>query len=960
MENKSWQIIDELCKAMPCASIFFLDDEQMTVVSANKYFYKMLGYSDESADSSDIASLIDIIEKDDMPLMCAALHNDRMEVELRFRSVSGVSVWGMLRAVRTDRLDGCFSAVLEDVTQLYQTRENLRVAKEEYRVAIRHSEKTVYSYDIATKIGTRQSDSSAAQKYDKIIENMPQTIVEAGYIEPDSVADYLGLFDQIEHGEQNGVGIIRLLTIDGKRLWSRMDYSVVFSDMGKPLRALISFQNITERRDKEMLYGKWHKSYDSQSSNDMTYYEYNLTADRVERETGNMLKPIPKSVNHNLSEVISYFAAEITYCDDRHRIADFFSRDRLLDAYKAGVREDSIEFRRKDEQGKPLWTMAEISLSEDPASQDIKCIVVNTDIEEFKREQLLMEAQMHNDSLTGLLNRATFIEKLEHKLNKSGPGDQHAFIMVDVDNFKTVNDTLGHAFGDTVLSDYASELRAITRSGDIIGRLGGDEFALLVSNIPAGNALSRKARALCSVLEKKFSCGISTSASMGIVTFPADGSCFEELYKKADIALYEAKKLGRNRFVFYQPYMQMKSDASSLETPIDSIGSVPHSAAKSVRVKSAADVQLEALLNHMIGGVMLVEVGALIRAMYISSSYYKLTGLTIEEMRRYGDDLTLIVHPDDAPAMERALRETAAGGPPTDFTYRAYCAGKTFGWRHMRAVKIPYNASDLPVLILETMDVTQARRDSMMMQSILKNMPCGVGIYEHQPDGRQSLVYANSTLFNIMGLHQDDFDDKGVIVEDARSTVDPKDLPDLMEMSRRVVREKIVDECFYSSADTAFGKKRWMLARCVPFETESGKPAHLGMLVDVTSQKKLSTELEIQREQMRMALEISGVTVFTLDTKSRVIRRTITIDADYALGDALIQDVPNTLINSGFYTADSIDSIREMYGKAFAGEDEVGCVVSVCAKGGGFIKVRIALKKMPGVDDTMIGTIEAI
>ena len=163
---------------------------------------------------------------------------------------------------------------------------------------------------------------------------------------------------------------------------------------------------------------------------------------------------------------------------------------------------------------------------------------------------VVKEAQA--DSLTQLYNRGT-AEKLIGAALTRLDGRRHALVMLDVDNFKSVNDTYGHSYGDMVLLEVAGTLRRFFRAGDIIARPGGDEFCILMLDVPDGKMALDKCSALCCALEN-LRVGkerIEISCSVGIALTDENRQTFDELYKAADTALYEAKCMGKNRAALY-------------------------------------------------------------------------------------------------------------------------------------------------------------------------------------------------------------------------------------------------------------------------------------------------------------------------------------------------------------------------------------------------------------------------
>ena len=156
------------------------------------------------------------------------------------------------------------------------------------------------------------------------------------------------------------------------------------------------------------------------------------------------------------------------------------------------------------------------------------------------------------DGLTGLYNRQA-AEYLIMSTLKKDSQQQHAFIIIDIDYFKQVNDVLGHQFGDSVLISLAKKLNMTFRYDDIIGRFGGDEFVVFMRDIPSDEMPMERSQHLGNLFRRKFIEAFNQkfSCSIGIAIYKKDGQTFEELYHAADVALYEAKNHGRNRCYMY-------------------------------------------------------------------------------------------------------------------------------------------------------------------------------------------------------------------------------------------------------------------------------------------------------------------------------------------------------------------------------------------------------------------------
>ncbi len=184
-----------------------------------------------------------------------------------------------------------------------------------------------------------------------------------------------------------------------------------------------------------------------------------------------------------------------------------------------------------------------------------KAIGFIEDIEESEQEKEALREMSELDSLTGVYNKGTTENLIQKTIAQSSNADSmHALLIIDLDNFKSINDTFGHQFGDDVIKSSADYLKSAFRRDDVVGRVGGDEFFVLMKNITNKQLIIDKSRAICAYANKSITSNgktVDISSSIGIAIFSEHGKTFEELYKNADIALYHAKKEGKNNFQFY-------------------------------------------------------------------------------------------------------------------------------------------------------------------------------------------------------------------------------------------------------------------------------------------------------------------------------------------------------------------------------------------------------------------------
>jgi diguanylate cyclase (GGDEF)-like protein/PAS domain S-box-containing protein len=182
--------------------------------------------------------------------------------------------------------------------------------------------------------------------------------------------------------------------------------------------------------------------------------------------------------------------------------------------------------------------------------------VIARDVSERIKMEETIKYQAQHDTLTDLPNRLLFMELLNLELAQARRyGKKLALLFLDLNDFKQVNDTLGHSCGDHLLQEVARRLRAGIRESDTVARLGGDEFTVLMPDITRKNDVNIVLKKVLQIFETPFildSCAVNSSASIGVSIFPNNGDCCEELMKKADIAMYAAKESGSNSYQFYK------------------------------------------------------------------------------------------------------------------------------------------------------------------------------------------------------------------------------------------------------------------------------------------------------------------------------------------------------------------------------------------------------------------------
>ncbi|MGE5522158.1 MAG: EAL domain-containing protein, partial [Rhodospirillaceae bacterium] len=249
---------------------------------------------------------------------------------------------------------------------------------------------------------------------------------------------------------------------------------------------------------------------------------------------------------------------------------------RFYDALWQTIKRDGHwqgELWNRRKSGEVYPELLTISAVKNPSGDATHYVGVFNDMSTFKAYEERLEYLAHHDTLTGLPNRTLLEDRVEAAIGAAQrAGHRIALLFVDLDRFKLINDTLGHAIGDEMLVAVAKRLTACLRATDTVSRHGGDEFLILLPDLQRMDDAARIAEKVLEELSRRYSVGahqLATSVSIGIAVYPENGTNMADLLRNADAAMYAAKELGRKRFQFYSDSMNARAvERLALETDL--------------------------------------------------------------------------------------------------------------------------------------------------------------------------------------------------------------------------------------------------------------------------------------------------------------------------------------------------------------------------------------------------------
>ena len=522
-------------------------DLQRRTIKVNRRYREIVGYTEEELlgktpgflnhpDDDDADSALRV------QLLSGAI--DHYSQDRRYLRKDATAIW----VTRTESLarDAAGAplysiCVIEDITERKAVTERYRATFENAPVGIMHTDTNSdqilhLNHKLCEMLGYTQNEMLS--------------MTTARLLHPDHESnDRYQYRDPLLRGEIGSFPAERqLVRKDGSSVYVNRTVSLVTDAAGKPVYFIHIIEDITERKRAEE--ARSRLAAVSDGSNDAIFIR------DVERRIVYWNDGASRLYGYSLDEVMgkdSTFLVPPEYMEERERNWQRCQQGIAVTNY------DTVRLRK---DGTRLDVSISISLVKDPNGKIIGAATVARDITERMESERHIEQLATKDALTGLSNRYMLMEQMNSAVARATrAGTQMVVMFVDLDRFKEVNDTLGHAAGDDLLRECAKRLTECVRDVDIVARLGGDEFVVLLTDVTDTAIVTPIAERMLRSLTVPYQLlghEAHASASVGICFYPTDGSDVTTLMKNADIAMYQAKKLNRNNFQFYSEEMNQR------------------------------------------------------------------------------------------------------------------------------------------------------------------------------------------------------------------------------------------------------------------------------------------------------------------------------------------------------------------------------------------------------------------
>lgn len=550
------QELSLLTENIPCGVFAFTRDPAYTLISTGEGFLRTLGYTSEELQEACNNSLWSLIFQPDRIGFAQALDarlqpGNTIETDFRLTKKDGTLFW-VRCASKLTRKDNTeiFYAVVLDITEAKNYTEQLATTNDDLKQIMDVIPGGVARLAVNDDLEIHMANASFYQLCGYTPDEF-RTQYNGGILKIVDNRDRAKLQRIIATANVDGDPIItefRILLKDGKTMWLSMHAQKRFvtNDERELLCVFTDISSLREAYNQAKLDREKARKLAAMATD--VILEYDIRSDTLQF-IGNKLMDYPQTI----PSLRKRLEASKSFTENPLALIDKIIR-KVFENGKIEEEEIPLEgYRNKN--GRRWYMLNAHAITEGTTPIIIGKLVDIT--ERKKMMDALIEANKR-DPLTNLYNTSStkyYVENFLRQPEASLGRYVHAFMVLDIDNFKHFNDILGHATGDTVLKKLSEKISTQFRNNDIFGRVGGDEFVLFIRNLPSLSKVKDKAAEICDLFantyfgDKKHN--IKMSVSIGISIVGKDGKTYAELFEKADKALYSVKSRGKNGYVLY-------------------------------------------------------------------------------------------------------------------------------------------------------------------------------------------------------------------------------------------------------------------------------------------------------------------------------------------------------------------------------------------------------------------------
>lgn len=380
-------------------------------------------------------------------------------------------------------------------------------------------------------------------------ENFPECWIEEGIVHPHYEGKFRSMFENVQDKKESSSTEILLQNKQKIYKWFKVKTRLISEKEKDRHTLLVLVEPAEQERTMELEYARKSDFYEAMLSETVAYAEVDLESKRF-MMTGGLWESYEQQCRKENIDFEEYFhrhAQGVIHPDDVKAYGESMGLSNLKKLYQEGITTRKYSLRRIID-GNMCWMELSVHIFLDRVTGNMYALFYLKNIDAEKKRDMAQEQAAQRDPLTNVYNRATFERKVISYMKQND--SRGMLLMMDIDDFKMINDKYGHLQGDEALKNLTRVLQNTFRSHDLIGRLGGDEFLVFVKGIISREVLNHRLEHMVSLLnensEGKITCSVGISMAEG------ENFVYEDVLNQADIALYQSKKRGKNQYSYYE------------------------------------------------------------------------------------------------------------------------------------------------------------------------------------------------------------------------------------------------------------------------------------------------------------------------------------------------------------------------------------------------------------------------
>lgn len=554
-----------------CVSI----NEPFKILAANQEFYNFTGYTEEQFQLSFSNSFILIFHPTDLPYSrrhfkdVIKSNQETSEIEYRIVHPDGKPIWvhSNLTILEVPSEHIAFWT-FEDVTNKKKIAESGISSHQVFNQTYSKSANILFDFDSRTSVLKDRGGLKDTLGFPSVIEDAEALIFSEGFIHPDDKAESERVMNNIRSGSDTVSGSLRIRIPNLQNDYAKIDFtlSIIFDNSGMADQIIGVIDKVTVQ--KEVIPSSPEETIKLVTSSNLfnidlnhprmvdtlTHYTINLTTDTVESSSGKDMSGrilqdyTGESFNGSVMKIADAVIAD-EYVDSFLKL---YNTENLIRQFEQGNLDLVNVFHLSHPALVNMWIKVFTHISYDNTNNSIRSFIYACDVSEEYRKISSLVSSSSKDPLTGLHNRVRAKELISSYLDDMEDGEMAAFMIIDLDNFKEINDIYGHQTGDEYLMEFADALSNFLPDA-YISRLGGDEFIIFLKKCPSISFVSDSALSILKIIKDANHSRITafnTTGSIGIALAPSNGHDFESLYRNADLALYSVKNNQKDGYMF--------------------------------------------------------------------------------------------------------------------------------------------------------------------------------------------------------------------------------------------------------------------------------------------------------------------------------------------------------------------------------------------------------------------------